>query len=66
MGEEAGRGALPTTLQVAPTEPERLARFEAAGVTRIVWYLPSRDRDAVERSLDRHVAAAQAYRSAGA
>ena len=41
-----GRGPLPTTLQVAPQEPERLARFEQAGVTRIVWYLPPRDRAA--------------------
>jgi len=64
MAEEAGRGALPTTLQVAPTEPQRLQRFAAAGVTRIVWYLPSSDLAAVERSLDRHVAAADAYRRA--
>ena len=66
MAEEAGRGALPTTLQVAPTEPERLQRFAAAGVTRIVWYLPSRDLAAVERSFDRHLEAADAYRAAGA
>ena len=65
LGEEAGRGALPTTLQVAPTEPERLERLAAAGVTRIVWYLPPRDAASVERSLDRHLAAADAYRSAG-
>jgi probable F420-dependent oxidoreductase len=65
MGEEAGRGALPTTLQIAPTEPERLERLEAAGVTRVVWYLPSLDLDAVERSFDRHLAAATAYRQAG-
>ena len=49
----------------APTEPERLERLEAAGVTRVVWYLPPRDADAIERSLDRHLAAADAYRSAG-
>ena len=65
MGEAAGRGALPTTLQIAPTEPERLERLEAAGVTRVVWYLPSLDLDAVERSFDRHLAAADAFRSAG-
>ncbi len=65
LGEEAGRGALPTTLQVAPTEPERLELLEAAGVTRVVWYLPPRDAAAIERSLDRHLAAADAYRSAG-
>ena len=65
LGEAAGRGALPTTLQIAPTEPERLERLEAAGVTRVVWYLPSLDLDAVERSFDRHLAAADAFRSAG-
>jgi probable F420-dependent oxidoreductase len=65
LGEAAGRGALPTTLQIAPTEPERLARLEAAGVTRVVWYLPPRDLASVERSLDRHTAAADAYRAAG-
>jgi probable F420-dependent oxidoreductase len=65
MGEEAGRGALPTTLQLAPPEPENLARLEAAGVTRAVWYLPPRDRDAIERALGRYAAAADEYRSAG-
>ncbi len=65
LGEEAGRGALPSTLQIAPTEPERLERLAAAGVTRVVWYLPSRDLAAVERSFDRHLAAADAYRAAG-
>jgi probable F420-dependent oxidoreductase len=62
LGEEAGRGAIPTTLQVAPTEADRLARFAAAGVTRIVWYLPSSGRDAIERALDRYAAAVEAYR----
>ena len=65
LGEAAGRGALPTTLQLAPTEPERLARLEAAGVTRVLWFLPPRDVASVERSLDRHVVAADAYRNAG-
>lgn len=65
LGEDAGRGSLPTTLQIAPTEPERLERLEAAGVTRVVWYVPPREVAAVERSLDRHLAVADAYRSAG-
>ena len=65
LSEEAGRGRLPTTLQLAPPEPERLARYEAAGVTRVVWYLPPRDRDSIERALGRYVALADAYRSAG-
>ena len=65
MGEEAGRGPLPTTLQIAPQEPERLARFAQAGVTRIVWYLPPRDRASVERALGRYAASVEAYRRAG-
>jgi probable F420-dependent oxidoreductase len=65
LGEAAGRGPLPTTLQLAPTEPERLARFEAAGVTRVVWYLPPRDPGSVERALDRYQAVADEYRNAG-
>lgn len=65
LGVQAGRGPLPTTLQIAPTEPERLARLEAAGVTRVVWYLPSRDADSIERALDRHAAVADAFRAAG-
>ena len=65
LGEEAGRGPLPTTLQMAPPEPERLARFEAAGVTRVVWYLPPRDRASIERALGRYAAVAEAYRGAG-
>ena len=65
LGEAAGRGALPTTLQIAPVEPERLERLERHGVTRVVWYVPPRDLVSVERSLDRHAAVADAYRAAG-
>ena len=65
LGEDAGRGSLPTTLQLAPVEPERLERFAQAGVSRVVWYLPPRDLAAVERSFDRHTAAADAWRRAG-
>ena len=66
LSADAGREPIPTTMQIAPTEPERLERLEAAGVTRVVWYLPPRDTPAIERSLDRHLAAADAYRGAGA
>ncbi len=56
LGEEAGRGALPTTLQVAPTEPERLARLRGGGrhAHRLVPAVgrPRRDR-ARARSLRR-------------
>ena len=65
LAEADGRASLPTTLQLAPTEPERLQRFAAAGVTRVVWFVPPRDVAAVERSMDRHLAVAEAYRGAG-
>jgi probable F420-dependent oxidoreductase len=65
LGAQAGRDALPTTLQMAPPEPGRLERLAAAGVTRVVWYLPTAGADAIERALDGCAAQAAAYRSAG-
>lgn len=59
--EEAGRD-IGVTLQLAPTDPEGIERYAAAGVHRCVWYLPPRDQDSVERALDRCVAAVEAYR----
>jgi probable F420-dependent oxidoreductase len=53
-GEAAGRGPLPTTLQLAPTDRAEIERFEAAGVDRCVWYLPPAGHDKVERALDRY------------
>jgi probable F420-dependent oxidoreductase len=55
--EEAGREAVPVTLQLAPTEPHEIERYARAGVTRCVWYLPSAGRGKVERALDRYAAA---------
>lgn len=59
--EEAGR-EIGVTLQLAPTEPEGIERYAAAGVHRCVWYLPPpRDRDSVERAMDRYAAAVAAF-----
>jgi probable F420-dependent oxidoreductase len=58
--EEKGR-EIGVTLQLAPTEPAEIERFEKAGVNRCVWYLPPRDRDAVERALDRCAGYKDAY-----
>ncbi len=52
---DAGRGAIPVTLQIPPKEPERLERYERAGVTRCVQLLrPSdaADPPSAERKLD--------------
>ena len=66
LAAEQGRDPIPTTLQIAPLEPDRLARFEAAGVTRVLRYVSSAAPDVVERELDEYAAAAVEYRTAGA
>ena len=55
LGEEAGRGRIPVTLQIPPRDPSVLEQYERAGVTRAVHML--RPGDAVdagtaERKLD--------------
>lgn len=63
---EAGREPIPTTLQLAPTDPALIERYAQAGVTRGLWYLPAAPADDVEAALDRYTAAKDAYASAGA
>ena len=58
--EEAGR-EIGVTLQIAPLEPREIERYEAAGVHRCVWYLPSAAPDQVERALDRYANVVRAY-----
>ena len=68
-GTEAGRGLVPVTLQIPPKEPERLERYESAGVTRCVHMLraeAANDRGATERKLDEWAARIEAYAAAGA
>ena len=65
LGEEAGRGQIPVTLQLAPRDPALLERYERAGVARAVYMLPSDERDEVERRLDRFTQAKDGYRAAG-
>ena len=61
LGEEAGRGPLPVTLQVAPREPGLLERYERAGVERAVYLLPPSEPGEVERRLDKVAATAAEY-----
>jgi probable F420-dependent oxidoreductase len=63
-GEAAGRGPIPTTLQIAPTNPAELRRFEAAGVNRAVWFLPPAGLDKVEPAMDRYAGVVSAYAAA--
>ena len=65
LGEEAGRGRIPVTLQLAPRDPALLERYERAGVTRALYMLPAADRGEVERKLDGFAAAMSGYSSAG-
>jgi len=41
-------------MQLAPTDPAEIARFEEAGVDRCVWSLPPAAHDKVERAMDRY------------
>ncbi len=65
LGEEAGRGPIPVTLQIPPRDPDVLHRYEEAGVTRAVHMLrpgDAADAASAERKLDEWAERIQAYR----
>jgi probable F420-dependent oxidoreductase len=51
--EEAGRGRIPVSLQLAPERAEEIEPYAEAGVERCVYYLPSAGREKVEPRLDK-------------
>jgi probable F420-dependent oxidoreductase len=64
LGEQAGRGPIPVTLQIPPRDPDVLHRYEEAGVARTVHMLRAGDAvDAAsaERKLDEWTERIQAY-----
>jgi probable F420-dependent oxidoreductase len=64
LGEEAGRGPIPVTLQIPPRDPEVLHRYEEAGVTRTVHMLrpgDAADAGSAECKLDEWTERIQAY-----
>jgi alkanesulfonate monooxygenase SsuD/methylene tetrahydromethanopterin reductase-like flavin-dependent oxidoreductase (luciferase family) len=64
LGEAAGRGRIPVTLQVPPRDPAVLERYEEAGVTRVVHMLRAGDAAepaSAERKLDEWAERIQAY-----
>jgi probable F420-dependent oxidoreductase len=64
LGEEAGRGPIPVTLQIPPRDPDVLHRYEEAGVTRTVHMLrpgDAADAGSAERKLDEWTERIQAY-----
>jgi probable F420-dependent oxidoreductase len=62
---DEGRGPVPTTLCSATADPEGLERFAAAGVHRIVFWLPQGNAGDAERRLDRLARAVTAFERAG-
>jgi probable F420-dependent oxidoreductase len=63
----AGRDPIPVTLQIPPREPERLERFERAGVTRCVHMVRAEtagDPGETERKLDEWTDRIAAYTAA--
>ncbi len=68
LAEEAGRGRIPVTLQIPPKDPERIAAYETAGVTRVVHMLRASDaagHASAEAKLDEWAERMAAYRGAG-
>ncbi|MGA8217844.1 MAG: LLM class F420-dependent oxidoreductase [Solirubrobacterales bacterium] len=64
LGEEAGRGSIPVTLQIPPRDLSVLERYEKAGVTRAVHMLRAEDAadaGSAERKLDEWAERIQAY-----
>jgi len=58
---EAGRGPIPASVFGAPPEPETIAEYEAAGVGRCVFRLPSADADVVLPLLARYAEVAKGF-----
>jgi probable F420-dependent oxidoreductase len=50
--EESGRGHLPLTVYGTRPTPEAIADYEALGVDRLVFWMPSKPRDDVMRELE--------------
>jgi probable F420-dependent oxidoreductase len=68
LGEAAGRGGMPVTLQVPPRDPAVLERYEEAGVTRVVHMLRAGDAAepaSAERKLDEWAERRRLYVTAG-
>ncbi len=52
LAAAAGRGPIPVTINGAPTDGERLARYASWGVERVTFFIPSAGRDEIERRMD--------------
>ncbi len=61
MAQAAGRAPLPVSLFGTKPDLEHLKKLDAAGVSRVVFYVPSADQDTVLAKLDEHVALREAF-----
>ena len=59
--DEAGRAPIPVTLFGAPRDPAALRRYEEAGATRTVFWVPPAGGDVVLPKLDEYAALAAGY-----
>jgi len=62
---EIGREPIPVTVYGASRNPERIARWAAAGVTRAVFWLPSAPAEEVEPRLDEIAGTIDTLRGSG-
>jgi probable F420-dependent oxidoreductase len=68
LGDQAGRGPIPVSLQIPPRDPAVLEAYERAGVTRIVHMLRAGDAaelSSAERKLDEWAERMRGYVTAG-
>jgi probable F420-dependent oxidoreductase len=61
LARDAGRGPIPVTAYARP-DPQQIERCIAAGVGRIIYYLPSDGRDAALKKLDDLTTLTKPYR----
>ncbi len=52
LAADAGRGPIPVSLNGAPTDPERLARYAEWGIERVTFFIPSAGRAEIETRMD--------------
>jgi alkanesulfonate monooxygenase SsuD/methylene tetrahydromethanopterin reductase-like flavin-dependent oxidoreductase (luciferase family) len=63
---EAGRERIPVTVMGMAPDAARVATLDAAGVDRVVFWLPPESPDAVEEGFDRYVGVIEQFQRAGA
>ncbi len=62
---EAGRDPIPVTVVGMEPDPARISRLAAAGVGRVVFWLPPDSAESVERGFDDYAGAVEQFRTAG-